>query len=54
MVYRVDANSWSARSEFPIAGFLDRNVAEEYASKQPGYGLNTDWFVQEVPFNPEV
>ena len=54
MVYYRDANSWNSSNELPKAVFLDKSKAEEYASKQPGYGLNTDWFVEPVPFNSEV
>lgn len=54
MVYYRDANSWNSSNELPKAVFLDKSKAEEYASKQHGYGLNTDWFVEPVPFNSEV
>lgn len=54
MVYHRDANSWNSSNELPKAVFLDKERAEEYASQQPGYGLNADWFVEPVPFNPEV
>ena len=54
MVYHRDANSWNSVNELPVAVFLDKEAAEEYASKQPGYGLNVDWFVKDAPLNPEV
>ncbi|QBP30935.1 hypothetical protein KNU49_gp120 [Streptomyces phage EGole] len=54
MVYYRDANSWNSSNQLPKAVFLDEKKAEEYASKQPGYGLNVDWFVKEVALNPEV
>jgi hypothetical protein len=54
MVYHRDADSWNSSNELPKAVFLDRDAAEGYASKQPGYGLNVDWFVKDVPLNPEV
>ncbi|ASR75557.1 hypothetical protein SEA_MILDRED21_193 [Streptomyces phage Mildred21] len=54
MVYRCDANSWNSTNELPVAVFLDEDKAKEYAGKQPGYGLNIDWFVKEAPLNPEA
>lgn len=54
MVYYRNADSWNSFNQLPIAVFLDKDAAAEYASKQPGYGLNVDWFVKEVPLNPEV
>ncbi len=54
MVYHQSADSWVSTPRLPIAVFLDEKDAEEYAKKQPGYGFNKDWFVKEVPFNPEA
>lgn len=54
MVYSQDANSWNSQPRLPIAVFTDKYKAEEYANKQPGYGLDVDWFVKEIPLNPEV
>lgn len=51
MVYYCDANSWNSTAQFPVAGFLDRMQAEDFASKQPGYGLNKDWFIKTVPLD---
>lgn len=53
MVYYRDANSWSSSNQLPKAVFFDKNKADEYAGKQPGYGLGVDWFVKEVALNPE-
>ncbi|AXH69683.1 hypothetical protein HWB79_gp128 [Streptomyces phage LukeCage] len=53
IVYYRDANSWNSVNELPKAIFLDRESAEEYAGKQPGYGLNQDWFVEARPLNPK-
>jgi hypothetical protein len=53
IVFYQDANSWNSFRKPPKAVFLDKLKAEEYASKQPGYGLNKDWFVEEIPLNPE-
>lgn len=54
MVYYRDANSWVSHNELPKAIFTERDKAVEWAGKQPGYGLNKDWFVKDVPMNPEA
>ena len=53
IVYYRDANSWTAGNQLPKAVFLDKSDAEDYAGKQPGYGLNVDWFVEARPLNPK-
>lgn len=53
MVYHQDANSWSSSPNLPVAVFTDEATAEDFASKQPGYGFNVDWFVKPIPLNPE-
>jgi hypothetical protein len=54
MVYHRNADSWNSSNELPKAVFLDRDDAVDYAREQRGYGLNIDWFVQDVPLNPEA
>jgi len=54
MVYHRPADTWNSVNQLPVAVFIDKDAAVVYASKQKGYGINIDWFVQEVPLNPEV
>ncbi|ASN73224.1 hypothetical protein SEA_EVY_177 [Streptomyces phage Evy] len=54
MVYHCPADTWNPVNQLPVAVFLDEDKATVYASKQKGYGINIDWFVKEVPLNPET
>ena len=53
IVYHVNADSWNSAASLPIAVFNDKDKAEDFAKKQPGYGFNKDWFVKAIPLNPE-
>ncbi len=53
IVYHQNADSWGSAPQLPKAVFFDKDEAERYAAKQPGYGLNVDWFVNYIPLNPE-
>lgn len=43
------ADSYHSRPTLPTKAFTSREEAEKWISEQPGYGLNTDWFIQAVP-----
>lgn len=47
------ADLYHSVAQLPTQVFTSRGAAVEWISKQAGYGLNKDWFVQELPLEGE-
>lgn len=50
IVFYQSADSYHSLPTLPQIVFVDKDKAIEYAKSQPGYGYETDWFVQAIEF----